>query len=315
MLYQLSYSHRQERDTQYRPAGSGGQQDEPARRGQGCQMPREWGNLEATGRTKKETSMRPWKLAETNYGELRNQAVEVAVLPLGAIEPHNLHLPYGMDVLEADAIGEAICEAAWQKGARVILLPTIPYGTQTNQRQFPLALNLNPSTLNLVVTDLVESLVQSGIRKIVLLNSHGGNELKGLLRELYGRTPAKLFLCNWYQAFDDVSGEIFHEADDHAGEMETSLALAFWPELVARNADGTLTADEGRKAVSRFDAVHRGWVSLARPWHLLTTNTGAGNPHAATAEKGRRLMDVLVQRLGQFLIELSAATLDERFPY
>jgi creatinine amidohydrolase len=250
-----------------------------------------------------------------NYGAVRQQVYEVAVLPLGAVEPHNLHLPYSTDVLEADLLGQQICAAAWQRGAKVLLLPTVPYGVQTNQQRFPFAMNLNPSTLGTVITDLVSSLVQHGIRKIVLLNSHGGNDLKPLLRELYGRTPAQLFLCNWWQTFSDVYGDIFAAPDDHAGEMETSLALAFFPELVARNPDGTLTADEGRKAPSRFDAVNRGWVALTRPWHLLTTNSGAGNPHAATAEKGRRLMEIVVERLTTFLVELAASPLDERFPY
>ncbi len=259
--------------------------------------------------------MRPWILKETNLGSVRGHKYEVAVLPLGATEPHNLHLPYGMDLFEGDVIGEKVCEAAWQRGAKVMLLPTIPYGTQTNQREFPFAMNLNPSTLHAVVADLVETLVHQGIFKIVLLNSHGGNEPKAILRELYGRSPAKLFLCNWYQAFQDVYRDIFEEPDDHAGEMETSLALAYWPELVARRPDGTLAADEGRKAPSRFEAVDRGWVSITRPWHLLTTNAGAGNPHAATAEKGRRLIEVLVERISTFLVELSAATVDERFPY
>ena len=259
--------------------------------------------------------MRPWKLAETNYGTVRQQEYRVAVLPLGATEPHNLHLPYGSDVFEGDLVGEKLCEAAWQRGAKVMLLPTIPYGTQTNQQAFPFAMNLNPSTLAAVIADLVETLVRQGILKIVLLNSHGGNDLKGVLRELYGKSPAKLFLCNWYQVFLDVYHEIFRERDDHAGEMETSLALAYWPELVARREDGTLTADEGRKAQGRFEALEQGWVSITRPWHLLTTNGGAGNPHAATAEKGRRLIELLVQRLATFLVELSTAELDERFPY
>ena len=259
--------------------------------------------------------MRPWKLAETNYGLVKQTHYEVAVLPLGATEPHNLHLPYSMDTLEANLVGEKICEAAHARGAELILLPAIPYGTETNQVEFPLSMNLNPATLAIVIGDLVESLTRHGIYKIVLLNSHGGNDLKPVLRELYAQTRAKLFLCNWYATFGDVYREIFEQRDDHAGEMETSLALAYHPDLVARNPDGSLSADEGRIAVSRFDAVNRGWVSITRPWHLLTTNAGAGNPHAATAEKGRRLMDVLVPRLAGFLVELSAAPLDEKFPY
>jgi len=259
--------------------------------------------------------MRPWKLAETNYAQVREAQYQVAVLPFGATEPHNLHLPYSNDTLEAELIGEKLCQAAWQRGAKVVLLPTIPYGTQTNQSRFALAMNLNPSTLLAVVTDLVESLVRSKILKIVLLNSHGGNDLKPVLRELYGRTPAHLFLCNWYTVFSDVYHQLFDEPDNHAGEMETSLALAWWPELVARREDGTLAADEGQPARCRFRAVEEGWVSITRPWHLLTTNAGVGNPHKATAEKGRRLVELLVERLAGFLVELAQSPLDERFPY
>ena len=61
--------------------------------------------------------MRPWKLAETNYGTVKQLHYEVAVLPLGATEPHNLHLPYWMDTIEADLVGEKICAAAYRRGA------------------------------------------------------------------------------------------------------------------------------------------------------------------------------------------------------
>lgn len=259
--------------------------------------------------------MRPWKLAEVNYAYVKENPYRVAVLPLGATEPHNLHLPYGTDVFEADIVGEKICDEAHRRGAKVVLLPTIPYGTETNQREFPLAMNVNPSTLGLVVRDLVESLIRHDVRKIVLLNSHGGNDLKPLLRELYGAVDAHLFLCNWYRVLADVEKQIFADPGDHGGEMETAFALAYFPHLVARREDGTLLADEGALRSTRFEAVNRGWVSITRPWHLLTTNTGAGNPHPATAGKGERMMALLVERLAGFLVELSAADLDERFPY
>jgi creatinine amidohydrolase len=259
--------------------------------------------------------MRPWKLLEANYAYVKQNPYEVAVLPLGATEPHNLHLPYGTDVYEADAIGEAICQAAHEQGAKVVLLPTMPYGTETNQRAFPLSMNVNPSTLFAVITDLVESLAHHGVRKIVLLNSHGGNDFKALLRELYGRTEAHVFLCNWYTVLNDLYDEVFSQPDDHAGEMETSFIMAYHPHLVAKNSDGTLAADEGATKSTRFEAVNRGWVSITRPWHLLTTNTGVGNPHAASAEKAKRFMELLVPRLAKFLVELSGAPLDEKFPF
>ena len=259
--------------------------------------------------------MRPWVLAETNYGYTKEHAYEVAVLPLGATEPHNLHLPYGTDTFEAAFIGEHVCAEAHRRGANVVLLPVIPYGTETNLHRFPLALNLNPSTMQRIIEDLVASLVETGVRKIVLLNSHGGNDLKPVLREMYGKTAAHLFLCNWYQSVRGEASNIFSKPDDHAGEMETSFALAFFPELVARNPDGTLRADAGVVAATRFEALNEGWLSITRPWHLLTSNSGAGDPHAATAAKGQQLMQILVDRLASFLVDLSAAALDDRFPF
>jgi creatinine amidohydrolase len=258
---------------------------------------------------------RPWILLETNHTYTRENAYEVAVLPLGATEPHNLHLPYGMDVFEGTKIGELVCESAHQRGAKVVLLPTIPYGTETNLRALPLAMNLNPSTLFAVITDLVETLEQNGIRKLLLLNSHGGNDMKPLLRELYGKTQVHVFLCNWYQMILDRYDSIFQRRDDHAGEMETSFALAYCPELVVRTPAGDLAADDGATARTRFQAVNEGWVSITRPWHLLTKNGGSGDPHAATAEKGRQFVDLIVARLSDFLVELSTAEIDERFPF
>jgi len=259
--------------------------------------------------------MRPWILCECNYAQVKANRPQVAVLPFGATEPHNLHLPYGTDTFQCDVIGERICRLAYEQGAKVVLLPTLPYGTETNQKEFPLAVNLNPSTVQAIVADLVGSLAEHDVRKIVLLNGHGGNELKSTLRELYGKLDAALFLCNWYTVVGDVYFDIFSAADDHAGEMETSLMLAYFPDLVARNADGTLAADDGATRPSRFDAVNKKWVSITRPWHLLTTNSGAGNPHEATAEKGERVVEVLAERLVPFLVELSKAKRDERFPF
>ena len=259
---------------------------------------------------------RPWILAETNYATVKRQPYEAVVLPMGATEPHNLHLPYGTDTYQVTAIAERACEAAWARGARVGMLPTMPYGTETNMQAFPLAMNVMPSTLTALVGDLMDTLGRHHVRKLVIVNGHGGNDFKPMLRELFGRAGVHLFLCNWYQvvAGDDYM-QIFATGDDHAGEAETSLMLALRGDLVARDGSGKLIADEGNTARTRFDAVNKGWVSITRPWHLLTTNTGSGNPHQATAEKGERFLEILVERLAGFLVELSASPVDERFPF
>jgi creatinine amidohydrolase len=254
--------------------------------------------------------MPPWNLGEANYGQIKGQAYEVAVLPLGATEPHNLHLPYATDTIQVEAVGRLACARAHEQGARVALLPAIPYGTETNQMRFPMAMNLDPSTLARVITDLVDSLATHGVLKCVLLNGHGGNDLKWMLRELHLKTPVKLFVAHWWKLASDHHKVIFDDPGDHAGELETSMILSLRPDLVAEG-----TADAGSMAPSRFEAVNNGWVEITRPWHLLTTNSGAGDPAPSTADKGRALTEAVVDRLAGFLVELDASPLDDHFPF
>lgn len=251
-------------------------------------------------------------LAEQTHHFVRSQTWEVAVLPFGATEPHNLHMPYGTDTFQVDVLGRRACEAAYAAGAKVILLPTIPFGVNTNYFQVPgsLACSLMPTTLLRILEDLVDSLERQGVRKLLLLNGHGGNELKPFLRQLHPRTRVFLCLCDWYRMATDVYPGLFEKPGEHADEVETSLGLAFFPELLKPEL-----ADEGRQRATRFEAINRGWISVTRPWHLATTSTGMGDPRPASAEKGRRLMDVLVERLARFLTELALTPLDGTFPY
>lgn len=254
---------------------------------------------------------RPWLLSELNFELVKGQPpAEVVVLPLGATEPHNLHLPYGTDTIQVEAVGERACRIAHGRGARVVMLPALPFGTETNQMRFPLAMNLNPSTVAAVIKDLVASLATHGVRKCLILNGHGGNDLKWVLRELHGSTPVHLFLCHWYKVAADLYPEIFEDPGDHAGELETSMILELAPGLV-----DLTRADAGSMAKTRFDAVNRGRVEITRPWHLLTTNSGAGDPRPATAAKGAKVLDAVSERLADFLVELSASPADSTFPY
>ncbi len=256
--------------------------------------------------------MRPWVLAEQNHAAVRAEPWQVAVLPFGATEPHNLHMPYGTDNFQVEEIGSRACERAHAAGARVLLLPTMPFGVNTNHLQVPggLALSVTPTTLLALLTDLVDSLERQGLRKLVLLNGHGGNELKPLTRELHHRTGVFLCVCDWFRMAKDVYGELFQAPGEHADEVETSLGLAYFPQLLRMEQAG-----KGATPPTRFEAINRGWVSITRPWHLASADTGIGDPSAATADKGRRLMDVLVERLSGFLVELAAAAIDDRFPY
>jgi len=251
-------------------------------------------------------------LSEQNHAFIRSQKWEVAVLPFGATEPHNFHMPYGTDNYEVDVVGRRVCEYAYKKGAKVLLLPTMPFGVNTNHLKVPgaLALSVTPTTLLKVLSDLVEALERQGIRKLMLLNGHGGNELKPLTRELFHRTKMFLCVCDWYKVGADQFKEIFVAPGEHADELETSMGLAYFPQFLKMDQAGP---GIGRK--TRFDAVNKGWVGLTRPWHLLTDDTGVGDPSTAAAEKGRKLMEVVEKRIGDFLVELAKTEMDEKFPF
>jgi creatinine amidohydrolase len=256
--------------------------------------------------------MNEFILAEQTHAFIRTGRWEVAVLPFGATEPHNFHMPYGTDTFQVEAAGRRACAWATERGAKVLLLPALPFGVNTNHLEIPggLALSVTPTTLLKVLADLVESLERQGVPKLLLLNGHGGNELKPLVRELHHQTRLFLCLCDWYRLAADQHPQLFEHPGEHADEMETSMGLAFFPELMRMEQAGP-----GKARPTRFDAINKGWISITRPWHLLTEDTGVGNPIAGTAEKGRRLMAIVEQRLGQFLVELAKTPLDATFPY
>lgn len=244
---------------------------------------------------------RPYILAETNWKVVKDTDYQVAVLPWGATEAHNYHLPYATDVIQCDHVAAEAARVAWEQGAKVIVLPTIPFGVNTGQREIKLDINMNPSTQLAVLRDIAEVLAHQGIPKLVILNGHGANDFKQMVRELWPLYP-NLFLCtlSWYQWIDRA---IFAEVGDHADEMETSLLLHCAPQWVLPLGE----AGEGRERKFRIEALRSGLAWTQRDWVRATADTGVGNPAAATAEKGRRCLEALGQRLGGFLAELAAA--------
>src|SRR5260370_27016202 len=122
-------------------------------------------------------------------------------------------MPNGTGNFQVEPIGQRACERGYQAGSRVVLLPTVPYGVNTNHLQVPgaLACSVTPTTLLHLITDLVDALERQGVRKLVLLNGHGGNELKPLMRELHHRTGVFLCLCDWYRMAADAYPKIFEQ--------------------------------------------------------------------------------------------------------
>ena len=245
--------------------------------------------------------MRPYILAESTWEEVRQAPFEVAVLPWGATEAHNRHLPYATDTIQSEAVAAAAAAIAWERGARILVLPAIPFGVQTGQREVPFCLNMNPGTQLAVIRDILPALRDHGVRKLVILNGHGGNDFRPIIREL--SPDAGLFLClvNWYGCV--TPGSFFSEPGDHAGELETSVMQHVAPALVRPLS----IAGPGTARPFRIAGLREGWAWSPRHWVDATDDTGVGNPRAATRDKGERYLGAVAARIGEFLTELAAA--------
>jgi creatinine amidohydrolase len=251
-----------------------------------------------------------YKLSDITYGASRDLAYEVAVLPVGATEAHGYHLPYATDTIQVEAVAERACALAEDEGAKVLLLPPMPYGVNENTLGFPWTISLSPSTLFTFVADVVSSVEEHGIPKFVLLNGHGGNEFKPLLRELHRGASVRMFLVDWWTVVPEAHDEIFEKGGEHANEMETSLLMHLRPDLVDADNMGS-----GEAHPARIAAMNEGWAWISRPWHLLTEDSGVGDPSLSSAQKGERFLNAVAEKLSSFFVELSNAEVDDTFPY
>ena len=252
--------------------------------------------------------IRPYILAETNWKHLKDESFDLAVLPWGATEAHNYHLPYATDNFQAAAIVQESAKIAWERGSKLIVLPTIPFGVNTGQKDIYLDMNLNPSTQLAILRDLITVLNAQGIHKLLIFNGHGGNNFKPLVRELGLEFP-NMFIsfCFFPQTLD--KSQYFDEEGDHADEMETSLMLYLRPDLV-------LSKEHWGSGVAKkfkMKALNEGWAWAERQWSKVSEDTGVGNPEYASAEKGQRFFKDICEKVAELFEALVKADLDKLY--
>ncbi len=252
--------------------------------------------------------MRPYLLGESTWKQVREQEVDLVILPWGATEAHNLHLPYATDVLQSDHLAAEAARLAHEQGAKVMVLPTIPFGVNTGQTDIYLDINLNPSTMTAIVGDVLDTLDRQGVRKFLIFNSHGGNDFKPILRELGLQYP-DMFLAftNWFSTVD--KSNYFENDGDHADEMETSLMLYIRPDLVRPLAD----AGPGIEHKIKIKSIQQGWAWTERKWSEVTDDTGIGDPRQATVEKGAAYFKDVTQKMAELFVEIANADLNDLY--
>ncbi len=217
-------------------------------------------------------------------------------------------MPYGTDIFESDFLAAASARIAAEKGAKVIVLPTIPFGVNTGQSDILLDINLNPSTQFAILKDVIEVLNRQGIYKLLIFNSHGGNDFKSMVREL-GLIFPKMFICitNWFQSIDRKL--FFKHSGDHAEEMETSLMLYLKPELVLPKDNWGL----GKEKKNKIKAFSEGWVWAERKWSQISEDTGVGNPKLATKDKGEKFFKAVTEKMADLFCDICNADINSLY--
>jgi len=255
---------------------------------------------------------RTFVLQEATFRQAQEVKPNVAVLPWGATEAHNYHLPHGTDNFEATALAERATEVANQRGSRCIVLPTVPFGNNNTQLTQVATITMRSRTQQAVLFDVADSLVKQGIDRLIVLNFHGGNDFKAMIRDVMLDLPIFIVQVNGYQLIPEVLREVLEDPRaGHADEFETSLMLHLVPHLVAP----LYVAGPGRTTASKLPVLtSTPGVWAPRDWKALSEDTGDGDPRRATAEKGARLMAAMVDRTAGVLVELSAAKEGE-FPF
>lgn len=253
--------------------------------------------------------MRPYILEETNWKQIKNQKYDVAVLPWGATEPHNYHLPYGTDSLETARIAADAAKKAWDRGSKVMVLPVIPLGIQNmGQIELPFCLHTRLSTQQMILEDILSALYNQGIRKFVLMNGHGGNDFKQLVRDLQPEFPDMFIsIVEWFKLFP--LARHFEEEGDHANEMETSVIMHYFPELALPLEE----AGEGKGKKFKLKSLQEKVAWTPRHWNKVSDDTGVGNPKKATAEKGKKFLDDVTTKIAGYFVELAACELDDLY--
>ena len=249
----------------------------------------------------KATPARQYDLARATYGEVKQIAgYDMAILPWGATEPHNGHLPYCTDVILSRSIALDVAEEADKNGISVVVLPGIPLGSQNpGQTSLPFCLHATQATQYAVLQDIVSSLERCGVNKLLIVNGHGGNSFKGMIRDLAVLKPGfQIVVSNW---FDFIPRKDYFEetVDDHAGEQETSVMMHYHPELVRMEY-----ASDGASKPFAIEGLRKkvGW--LPRNWAEVSADTGVGNPFRSSPEKGALYARAVVEALSKLVTDL-----------
>ncbi len=244
-----------------------------------------------------------WPEAKTRF-----QEVDVALLPVGAIEQHGPHLPLDCDAFDAEYMARKVAEGCTTP--RPVVLPLIPYGVSYHHEDFSGTISINPETLSQMVYDVGMSAVRHGITKLVIINGHGGNGPALHFAAQMINRDSHIFTCvdTGETSDPDIYAMAETPNDVHSGEIETSTTLATRPHLVRLK--------KVKKFIPRFSSRYLDFTNKRSVgWYAHTSKispTGVlGDPTKGNREKGEKMWAVMIKHLVEFVEDLKSLSLDE----
>jgi creatinine amidohydrolase/Fe(II)-dependent formamide hydrolase-like protein len=244
-----------------------------------------------------------WPEADKRFKE-----VDVAILPVGSIEQHGLHLPLDTDAFDAEYLAKQVAAAC--SNPKPLVFPLISYGVSYHHDEFPGTISISNETLSRLVYEIGISAAKNGINKLVIINGHGGNSPSLNFAAQRINQDARIFVCVDTGETSDVDISAISETpnDVHAGEIETSTSLATRPHLVK--------FEKAIKMVPKFSSRYLNFSSKRGvEWYAHTkkiSSTGVmGDPTKASAEKGDKIWEIMIAHLVALVEDLKRMTLDE----
>lgn len=230
---------------------------------------------------------------------------EKVILPLGSLESHGPHLPFGTDSLTAYLLALEVA----RRVPGTAVLPPLPYGMSEAYRDFSFTVSLQPETETAIIGDILRSVYREGIRKVFILNGHDGNipSIEIAARTVKAAHPdiKIVSLDAWWNTLKELLPPDFFEVWNglgHGGEGELSIALALFPELCE--------PEKARGVVPRLPP----HVDVKWMFPELTDCGATGDPTKATREKGIMMKETLVKTLVSLLTVLDESGWDYRSP-
>ena len=267
----------------------------------------------------KKTSRFWAELSTRDFARL-DPARTIAVLPVAATEQHGPHLPVSVDTVLVDGV-VAACLPHLAADLSVLFLPTQAVGLSPEHQRFPGTLTLSAETVIRLWTEIGESMARAGIKKLVLFNSHGGQVgvMDIVARDLRARLDLLVYSVNWFDLPLGPKVDGLFTAEEqrfgiHAGEIETSMMLALAPNQVDM-AQAKNFASSSQQRAQKFSILGNG-KSAKLGWQMQDYNpAGAvGNAAAATADKGRAVVQAAGLALARLLAELDQLPPDTLVP-